>query len=144
MHFGSTLESFEADHIRGVRNLLDFATTAGANFVFCSSIASVLGRLDSNGIVSEQPCFDPKQASPIGYSRSKWVAERICEEAARVMSGRVKVLRIGQLCGDTKTGQWNEKEGWPLLIRTAAKVGCLPLLEEDVSWLPVDVASKAV
>lgn len=112
--------------------------------MFCSSIASVLGRLDSNGVVPEQPCHDPEQASPIGYSRSKWVTERICEEAERVLPGRVQVLRIGQLCGDTNTGQWNEKEGWPLLIRTAATLGTLPMLDDNVSWLPVDIAAHAV
>jgi len=39
-------------------------------------------------------------------------------------------MRIGQLCGDTKYGRWNEKEGWPLMIKTAGVVGCLPLLKE--------------
>jgi len=42
----------------------------------------------------------------------------------------VHVLRIGQLCGDTSKGYWNEKEGWPLLIRTAETTGVLPELDE--------------
>jgi thioester reductase-like protein len=46
------------------------------------------------------------------------------------MNGRVRILRIGQLCGDTVTGYWNEKEGWPLLIRTAQTTGSLPDLSE--------------
>lgn len=60
------------------------------------------------------------------------------------MQGRVGVLRIGQLCGDTQAGVWNESEGWPLLLRTMDEVGCLPDLEEDVVWLPVDVAATAI
>jgi thioester reductase-like protein len=51
------------------------------------------------------------------------------------MSGRMRILRIGQLCGDTVTGYWNEKEGWPLLIRTAQTTGALPDLA-DVRLLP--------
>lgn len=46
------------------------------------------------------------------------------------MQGRVGILRVGQLCGDTQTGWWNEKEGWPLLIRTGDRTGCLPELDE--------------
>lgn len=46
------------------------------------------------------------------------------------MDGRIRVLRIGQLCGDTVTGYWNEKEGWPLLIRTAKTTGSLPNLAD--------------
>jgi len=42
----------------------------------------------------------------------------------------VGILRVGQLCGDKQSGRWNEKEGWPLMIRTAEEVGCLPLLDE--------------
>lgn len=40
------------------------------------------------------------------------------------------MLRIGQLCGDTKGGVWNETEAWPLMFASANTVGCLPELNE--------------
>lgn len=46
------------------------------------------------------------------------------------LSGRVAVARIGQLCGDTEKGVWNENEGWPMLISTIRDVACLPMLNE--------------
>lgn len=106
------------------------------------------------------PSSDPATASPIGYSQSKWVVEKICETASQLpdLDGRVRILRIGQLCGDTVTGYWNEKEGWPLLIRTAQTTGSLPDLTEvgfpstraieanvqEPSWLPVDLAAQTM
>jgi thioester reductase-like protein len=119
----------------GTRNLIDLvrgSPHSSSHFDFCSSIASVTGISGASGEILEEPSTDPLTASPIGYSQSKWVVERICQAATETsdMSGRVHVLRIGQLCGDTKTGYWNEKEGWPLLIRTGQTTSCLPSLEE--------------
>ncbi|WWD19982.1 hypothetical protein CI109_104455 [Kwoniella shandongensis] len=145
VHFASSLVSFE-DSIKGARNLLDLVASSHstAQFYFCSSLASVLGQTSER--IVEQPSDDPSTASPIGYSRSKWVTEKICRLANDLegMEGRVHILRVGQLCGDTMDGYWNEKEGWPLLIRTAQTTGCLPLLEEKPSWLPVDLAAQAI
>jgi thioester reductase-like protein len=118
----------------GTRNLLDMlaAASPGSRLYFCSSLASVLARPPPDGRILEAPSLDPSTASPIGYSQSKWVTEAICRSASESarLRGRVHVLRIGQLCGDTMTGHWNEKEGWPLLIRTGQTTGCLPLLND--------------
>lgn len=99
----------------------------------------MLARPPSGGKILELPSEDPSTASSIGYSQSKWVTEQICRRASTSTSltGRVHVLRVGQLCGDTVTGRWNEKEGWPLLIRTAQVVGCLPILPEVGAWVLV-------
>ena len=72
-----------------------------------------------------------EDAVAMGYARSKHVAETICDAAWQSsMRGRVGVLRLGQLCGDTKNGVWKTEEGWPLLIGSAGCVGCLPDLSE--------------
>nr|XP_019007008.1 uncharacterized protein I203_00603 [Kwoniella mangroviensis CBS 8507]OCF70469.1 hypothetical protein I203_00603 [Kwoniella mangroviensis CBS 8507] len=144
VHFTSSLISFE-DSIKGTRNLLDLvAATNQGKMYYCSSLASVLNRPSST--ISEQPSTDPSTASPIGYSQSKWVTEQICRIASEssILKDRVQVMRVGQLCGDTKTGHWNEKEGWPLMFRTAQTTGTLPILEEKPSWLPVNLAARAI
>ena len=71
----------------------------------------------------------------MGYARSKHLAETLCDTANRQseLIGRIGVLRLGQLCGDTKEGIWKAEEGWPLLISSVALTGCLPDLEE-VRW----------
>lgn len=88
----------------------------------------------------------PKSASPLGYSRSKWVAERICHNAHNNtrMRSCTAVFRVGQLSGDTHNGIWNTQEAWPMMLSTARLTGCLPALkDEPLNWLPVDVAAKA-
>ncbi|KAJ9107857.1 hypothetical protein QFC19_002763 [Naganishia cerealis] len=61
-----------------------------------------------------------------------------------MLKDKVQVVRIGQLCGDTQEGIWNESEGWPLMIKSAQITGTLPMIRENPSWLPVDIAAKAV
>lgn len=150
VNFSMRLSSFVKDHIAGLRNLIDFALacekTYPPHFLFCSSTASVLGPHRTSPI-AERISHDPLSASPLGYSRSKWVAESICEQAhLRTRLGdRIAVLRIGQLCGDTESGIWNVTEAWPLMLSSVKVTGCLPQLQEErLAWLPVDVAAEAV
>lgn len=118
----------------GLRNLLSFTVASSkfhqAKFYFCSSTAAVLGKSPQH--VPETLSIDPQDAAPMGYARSKYVAERICASASSsdALRAKVGILRIGQLCGDTRHGVWKPEEGWPLLIASAALAGGLPDLQE--------------
>ena len=144
------LSSFVKDHIAGLGNLINLAlasrTTRPARFLFCSSTASVLGP-HTRSPIPECVSHDPLSASPLGYSRSKWVAESICEQAYlhTRLKDRITILRIGQLCGDTESGIWNVTETWPLMLSSVKVTESLPQLEgERLGWLPVDVAAQGV
>ncbi|BEI91212.1 uncharacterized protein CcaverHIS019_0400320 [Cutaneotrichosporon cavernicola] len=139
VNFVLSLESFN-EHIGGAVNLLNLArrTTHNAAFFFSSSVGTRQG--DGLSFVPETFPDDPASASGMGYAQSKWVVEKVLERAG----GRVGVLRIGQLVGDTEHGVWNETEAWPLMFRTARVTNSLPLLEETPAWLPVDVAARAI
>lgn len=150
VNFSMRLSSFVKDHIAGLRNLINFAlaspTTNPARFLFCSSTASVLGPQASSPI-PERISHKPLSASPLGYSRSKWVAESICEQAHlhTRLKDHIAVLRIGQLCGDTESGIWNVTEAWPLMLSSVKVTGTLPNLKgEKLAWLPVDLAAQAI
>jgi thioester reductase-like protein len=158
VNFTLRLKSFEF-HLAGLRNLLNAGFAAASRvsershrrsvtFAFCSSIASVSS--SSNAVVEERISNDPAESSPLGYSRSKWIAESICVNASNRAKKQgvpfdVKVLRIGQLCGDTKCGIWNKSEAWPIMLSTFDVTGCMPdLLGEKLNWLPLDVAANTV
>lgn len=151
VNFRLKLRSFAKDNIAGVRNLLDLALRTkrvrAPRFTYCSSTAAVMnGELDQSGCWPERLISNPASASPLGYSRSKWVAEHICAEADRRTSlrGRMAVVRVGQLAGDSRSGVWNTKEAWPMMLSTANIIGCLPDLgDEALDWLPVDIAAQA-
>lgn len=128
VHFSVGLQSF-IPHLQGLHNLIDLARSSEADFYFCSSTSAVLAGLSKT--IEEKIYTDPNDAVAIGYARSKFVAESICDAAARVGgNSRVGVLRLGQLSGDTAHGIWKTDEGWPQLFASANFIGCLPSLDE--------------
>ncbi|KAF2876556.1 hypothetical protein BDV95DRAFT_590652 [Massariosphaeria phaeospora] len=150
VNFRLKLRSFVKDNIAGVKNLINLALSSPRDnpprLTYCSSTAAIMeAKLDVQEL-PERTLQDPEFASPLGYSRSKWVAEQICLNAhqATALKGRIGVVRVGQLSGDSGSGIWNTKEAWPMMLSTARLIGCLPdLQDEPLDWLPVDVAAEA-
>ncbi|KAI0135355.1 acetyl-CoA synthetase-like protein [Daldinia grandis] len=153
VNFGLPLNSEElGNHIRGTRNVITAALSSRARFFFISSTAAVSSNPSAS--IAEEVSSDPSHASPLGYSRSKWVAERVCTKAReQLCNGRkveatrnaeISVIRVGQLCGN-EAGVWNTTEAYPLLLSTARLVGCLPDLPNEIAnWLPVDQAARII
>ncbi|KAL8655714.1 MAG: hypothetical protein Q9226_002937, partial [Calogaya cf. arnoldii] len=179
VNFTARLRSFEKDHIAGLSHLLQLSNTVPKRaepirFLFLSSTASVTSTPISKYPIAEQVSHDPEEASPLGYSRSKWVAENIIDGFYRRISSShstehhnnnddnndnnnngnndnninnvtIAILRIGQLTSDTHSGIWNTSEAYPLLLSTAPTLHCLPDLKNlPLDWLPVDIAARAV
>ena len=133
VNFNISVESFEDQHIKAVPNFINLcqSTTHGspARFYFCSSVSST-GGTPRPGTVPETPVRDIAHVQGTGYARSKYVAEQIVRNAMKEADAQARVLRIGQLVGDSKVGEWNTTEGIPLMIQTAATLGALPQLDE--------------
>jgi thioester reductase-like protein len=139
VNFNMGVTSFE-NQIQGERNLLDFSFKANARFFFVSSVSAAVR---SGGVVTESHLQHLTDAQQMGYARSKLVAERLCQQAERAGLD-ARVLRVGQIVGDTRLGQWNATEAIPLMIRSALSIGALPALDDTLTWLPIDVVAKAM
>ncbi|KAI0408010.1 hypothetical protein F4802DRAFT_620126 [Xylaria palmicola] len=151
VNFNIGLRSFESQ-LSNIRSLIELANISGARFFFISSTAAVSNKASS--IVAEKASSDPRDASALGYSRSKWVAEQICAAAHTQANAidstgsgeesRIVIIRVGQLCGN-EFGAWNVSEAYPLLLSTAKLTSCLPDLPGTcLNWLPADTAAKSV
>jgi thioester reductase-like protein len=143
VNFSLRLPSFE-DQIISTKNLASLAAEAGARFIFISSTAAVSD--SKSKPIPEKLSQDPSEASPLGYSRSKWVAEQVCDALNKKAGDDplASVVRVGQLCSN-ESGVWNATEAYPLLLSTARITGCLPnITNESLNWLPVEQAAQAV
>jgi thioester reductase-like protein len=58
-------------------------------------------------------------------SESKWVGERILEQAAEETTLRPIIVRAGQICGGIN-GQWNTTEWFPNLVKSSLHLRALP------------------
>lgn len=151
VNFTLGIKSFEEQHIKGLHHLLKFSlsvqTAKPARFFFCSSISTALASPDSVTTISEEPITNLSYASNMGYARSKLVAEQIVLNASMSAGARSRVLRIGQIAGDTRLGIWNESDAIPMMIRSALRLKGLPEMRDDhdlCSWIPVDTAAAAI
>ncbi|KAJ7089700.1 L-aminoadipate-semialdehyde dehydrogenase [Mycena belliarum] len=145
VNFVLSLDSYD-EHIGGVINLINLCLASPhaepAAFFFSSSISCRQGAPDATCTEDFSP--SPSTAAGTGYARSKWVVEKLCQQAAARSGVPIGVLRIGQMVGDSLTGVWNETEAWPLMIKAANTFGALPSVDEHPSWLPVDYAGRGI
>lgn len=134
------LPSFESN-IAGVNHLIALCVSSGgiASMNFCSSV-STCSRADGPSVPESLPALHWAQG--MGYAQSKSVSEHICASAAR-QGVKARVLRVGQIIGDTQHGVWNAQEAVPMMMQTAMTIGALPRLQDSVSWLPVDTVATA-
>lgn len=139
VNFNMHLSSFK-DNIAGVSHLLNLCARARASFNFCSSVSAV-ARCTRSPIPEAAPELDWAQG--MGYAQSKAVAEHLCDRAGRQLGMPVRVLRVGQIVGDTVQGVWNASEAIPMMLRSATTIGALPRLKETPAWLPVDVVARS-
>lgn len=147
VNFNLGVRSFEAQHIRGVHNLINFclrvSLSSPAKFFFCSSVSTASGT-PKPAIIPESAIEDLTRAQNMGYGRSKLVSEHIVRNAMRDAGLHARVLRIGQLSGDRHHADWNETEAVALMVRSALTTKALPALDERPSWLPVDLCAEAI
>ena len=148
--FGQILESFEKDHVCGVRRLIDLSLESARNprIIFISSISSVsnwsVGGSDCS--VPEAPVFTLDASASMGYGESKHVAEVILAKASDQCRVPVSILRVGQIAGSTKAEDpaWPVQEWVPSLVKSAKASGLVPENLPSVDWIPIDKLAAAV
>ncbi|KAL3478125.1 hypothetical protein BJX99DRAFT_245792 [Aspergillus californicus] len=146
VNFNLHLTSFGKGNLAGLQNLINLSLRAQrpspASLNFCSSISAVVRSTEP--WIPESLPKSLSYAQSMGYAQSKLVAEHMCVNANRQAGARTRVLRIGQVVGDTEFGIWNTTEAIPLMIQAAKTVGSLPQLDEFHRWLPVDCVAGVV
>ncbi|KAJ0333750.1 hypothetical protein COL922a_010576 [Colletotrichum nupharicola] len=150
VNFNMPFEAFEP-HVKGVRNLADFAAKAVRRvvMVFVSTIGTVSGWTPDRGPVPEESLRgDWKIGGGIGYGRSKLVSSMILEDAAKVGDFPLSVVRVGQIAGPlAEQGAWSRQEWLPSIIASSLHIKALPknlATMNEVSWVPVEIMSRMI
>lgn len=111
--------------------------------------------------IMEKPTADPSFAMSSGYGESKWIAEQLFFHVATEYGLKATIVRVGQLCGDTKTGGWGTQEWVPAMVSLCQTLRSVPsrnevssgsvldyhhflctyLDIETISWISVDIAA---
>ena len=151
VNFHHHLESFEKEHISGVRHFIDWSLTGKkhAHIFYVSSISSVASWTTLNpgkGPVPEAPMSDYSIPQTFGYGESKHVSERILQIAAERSGVSASILRVGQVAGPSTMngGIWNVHEYLPALVQTSKAIGRIPDSYHVIDWIPVDTLAAII
>ncbi|KAL1857402.1 hypothetical protein Daus18300_010375 [Diaporthe australafricana] len=138
-------------HLAGLVNLLALAAATVASqsgqpcrFFFISSIAAVEGY--KFGPIPEEVLTDFDVSAPLGYARSKFIAELLLNAAAQKLGESVltTIVRVGQVAGAVRgPGLWNTHEWFPSMVIGSLHLDQVPdslgLYSDNVDFLPVDL-----
>jgi thioester reductase-like protein/aryl carrier-like protein len=149
VNFNLSLETFRPQ-LTGLVELLGLAAGARhrTQFLYVSSISSVLGIRNSSGITPETIITNTDAPFSNGYAESKFISEILCEEASRHLEIPVSIARVGQIAGPVlRSGTvWNPTEWFPSLMVSSIKLGLLPdslgASMNRIDWIPVDLLSE--
>lgn len=147
VNFNHSVQTFEP-HIRGVTNLLSFAsqTKKRLPIAFLSSIGSVDLWNESTPIPESH--LSDLGLSSNGYGQSKMISSAILFEGMQKLDIPSKIIRVGQISGPrSELGVWNRSEWLPSIIASSLHLGLLPRelgWQDIVQWMPVEDVASAI
>jgi thioester reductase-like protein len=113
------------------------------HYISSVSVFETLGYFTGKQVIYENESVDiSEQYVRLGYSQSKWVAEKMMENA-RSAGLPVNIYRSGYIMGHSETGVSNTTDHIARYIAGCIEMACAPILQEYASLSPVDQLSRA-
>jgi thioester reductase-like protein len=110
---------------------------------YVSSVAVFESNAYAGQLVEEQDDFNHWEGIFLGYSQTKWVAEKLVK-VARDRGLPVTIYRPPLIAGDSKTGICNTHDFINLMTKGCLQMGCFPDVNYMLDMSPVDYVSKAI
>ena len=112
------------------------------HYISSVSVFETLGFFTGREFIYETDSVDiSEHYVRLGYSQSKWVAEKMMENA-KSLGLPVNIYRSGYIMGHSQSGVANTTDHIARYIAGCIEMGCAPILEEYASLAPVDQLSK--
>ncbi|KAI0186726.1 male sterility protein-domain-containing protein [Astrocystis sublimbata] len=150
--FSWELDTYRETYLRSIREVIELSSLGRLRprVAFVSSVSSVQewAAVFPDSRVEEALPKSYQVASPLGYGRSKHVAERMLAKASSVLGIPITILRLGQVAGPTDTSsggsKWSTDEWIPSLAAISKILRMIPADLPPIDWVPVDLASRAL
>lgn len=110
---------------------------------YVSSVAVFESNAYAGQLVEEQDDFNHWEGIYLGYSQTKWVAEKLVK-VARDRGLPVTIYRPPLIAGDSQTGICNTHDFINLMTKGCLQMGCFPDVDYMLDMSPVDYVSKAI
>ncbi|MBE9144075.1 thioester reductase domain-containing protein [Planktothrix mougeotii LEGE 06226] len=136
--------SLKSSNVLGTQEVLRLATQSKIKPVHYISTTAVFESPSYAGkVVCEQDPLMFSEGIYLGYSQSKWVAEKLVA-SARDRGLPVSIYRPPLISGHSRTGEWNIDDFTCLMIRGCVQMKAMPKLDYLMDLAPVDFVSRSI
>jgi thioester reductase-like protein len=136
--------AMKAANVLGTQEVLRLACQIKVKPVhYVSSVAIFESSAYAGKLVQEQDEFNHWEGIYLGYSQTKWVAEKLVK-IARDRGLPVTIHRPPLISGDSKTGICNTHDFINLMVKGCLQMGSFPDVDYMLDMSPVDYVSKAI
>jgi thioester reductase-like protein len=136
--------ALKAANVLGTQEVLRLASQIKLKPVhYVSSVAVFESPVYAGKVVKEQDDFKHWEGIFLGYSQTKWVAEKLVK-IARDRGLPVTIHRPPLISGDSQTGICNTHDFINLMVKGCLQMGYFPDVEYMMDMSPVDYVSKAI
>ncbi|MGK4584918.1 amino acid adenylation domain-containing protein [Kitasatospora sp. HPMI-4] len=149
VHLVHGYRRLRAANVDGTREVVRLAVTGRVKAVHYVSTGSVvMGAQGNPELLTEDRRLPAAEVMRNGYAATKWVAERLLEQAA-ARAVPVAVYRPGRVSGDSRTGAGGTDDAFWHFVRAGLELGAMPDPGEPggfgpgVDLVPVDYVAAA-
>ncbi len=136
--------ALKAANVQGTQEVLRLACQGKLKPVhYISSVAVFESTAYAGKLVVEDQEFNDWQGIFLGYSQTKWVAEKLVKLASS-RGVPTTIFRLPLISGDSETGVCNTHDFINLMIKGCLQMGAFPDVDYMLDMSPVDYASKAI
>ena len=136
--------AMKAANVLGTQEVLRLACQGKTKPVhYVSSVAIFETAAYAGKVVSEQDSFDHWQGICLGYSQTKWVAEKLVKIAGE-RGLPITIYRPPLIAGHSKTGVSNTDDFISLMLKGCIQMGSFPDLDYLLDMSPVDYVSQSI
>ena len=144
LNFVYPYSALKSTNVLGTQEILRLA---------CQSKVKPLHYVSTDAVFDSSAYYDKevKESEPIvhtegidlGYTQSKWVAEKLVT-IARDRGLPVSIYRPPLIAGDSQTGIWNTDDFTCRFLKGCIQMGSMPDMNCGITIVPVDYVSQAI
>lgn len=144
LNFVSPYTSLKPANVTGTQEIIRLASLGKTKALhYISTVAVLEARAYRGQVVTEFDPLDSSEGMYMGYSQSKWVAEKL----VRVAQDRglpACIYRPSLIAGDSRSGIWNTDDFSCRFFKGCIQLGSFPDLDLVFDLTPVDYVARAI
>jgi amino acid adenylation domain-containing protein/thioester reductase-like protein len=150
-HLGACVNLFypysrlKSTNVLGTHEVIRLTALSEHNVLHHISTTGVFSTMNSSSrsLISEDLTPADTTGLRLGYTQSKWVAERLVD-AGRSRGLRIAVYRLGRLSGSSRTGACQTNDLFWMVVKACIEIGAAPDVDVLVDLVPVDYVARAL